>query len=125
MLHASRPTLGFVGIPLAVPCPVPFFECPNVVAKTTKDQDVKYKTKEAAGLDKGSAELKGDFGGVSDELAAVQQYDKELQGRCTKKVPSYEEIAKAREAEIAGLKEALTTLEGGAMFLQENSVSHR
>jgi len=27
MLHASRPTLGFVGIPLAVPCPVPFFEC--------------------------------------------------------------------------------------------------
>ena len=27
MLHASRPTLSFVGIPLAVPCPVPFFEC--------------------------------------------------------------------------------------------------
>ena len=27
LLHASRPTLGFVGIPLAVPCPVPFFEC--------------------------------------------------------------------------------------------------
>ena len=25
--HAARPTLGFVGIPLAVPCPIPFFEC--------------------------------------------------------------------------------------------------
>jgi len=27
LLHATRPTLGFVGIPLAVPCPIPFFEC--------------------------------------------------------------------------------------------------
>ena len=27
MLHASRPTLGFVGIQLSVPCPIPFFEC--------------------------------------------------------------------------------------------------
>ena len=25
--HARRPTLGFIGIPLAVPCPIPFFEC--------------------------------------------------------------------------------------------------
>lgn len=27
LLHATRPTLGFIGIPLAVPCPIPFFEC--------------------------------------------------------------------------------------------------
>ena len=27
LLHASRPTLGFVGIPLNVPCPIPYFEC--------------------------------------------------------------------------------------------------
>jgi len=26
-MHARRPTLGFVGVPLAVPCPIPFFEC--------------------------------------------------------------------------------------------------
>ena len=25
--HARRPTLGFIGIPRAVPCPIPFFEC--------------------------------------------------------------------------------------------------
>ena len=27
LLHARLPTLGFVGIPLSVPCPIPFFEC--------------------------------------------------------------------------------------------------
>ena len=27
MQHARRPTLGFVGIQLSVPCPIPFFEC--------------------------------------------------------------------------------------------------
>lgn len=27
ILHARAPTLAFVGIPLSVPCPIPFFEC--------------------------------------------------------------------------------------------------
>jgi len=27
IMHASKPTLAFVGIPLSVPCPIPFFEC--------------------------------------------------------------------------------------------------
>ena len=27
LLHAARPGLGFIGIPLSVPCPIPFFEC--------------------------------------------------------------------------------------------------
>jgi len=27
MLHARKPSLGFVGITLAVPCPIPYFEC--------------------------------------------------------------------------------------------------
>jgi len=26
VLHARRPSLGFVGVPLAVPCPIPLFE---------------------------------------------------------------------------------------------------
>jgi thioredoxin reductase len=26
LVHATRPSLGFVGIPLSVPCPIPFFE---------------------------------------------------------------------------------------------------
>lgn len=95
----------------------------NTVAMKTKEQDVKYKVKEAAGLDKGAAELKSDLSGVSDELGAVQDYDKQIKGRCVTMPPSYEETKKRREAEIAGLKEALTTLEGSSL-LQEG-VSHR
>lgn len=26
LMHAQQPTLGFIGIPLSVPCPIPFFE---------------------------------------------------------------------------------------------------
>jgi len=93
----------------------------NNVAKKVKEQDVKFKTKEAAGLDKSSTELKSDLGGVSDELGAINEYHKELKGRCVKKAPSYEEVKKAREEEIAGLKEALMNLEGSAMFFQLGS----
>jgi DNA repair exonuclease SbcCD ATPase subunit len=95
----------------------------NTVAGKTKEQDVKYKTKEAAGLDKSTTELKGDLSGVSDELSAIKDYDKQIKGRCVAKPPSYEETKKRREAEIAGLKEALTTLDGSS-FLQE-TVTHR
>jgi len=41
------------------------------IATTQKGQDVKYKTKEAAGLDKAAAELSTDLSAVTDELTAV------------------------------------------------------
>merc|ERR1719171_1418186 len=41
------------------------------IQTTKKSQDVKYKTKDAAGLDKAVAEHSGDLATVSDELAAV------------------------------------------------------
>jgi len=41
----------------------------NAVA--TKQQDVKYKTKDAAGKDKNVSELSTDLDSVSDQLAAV------------------------------------------------------
>merc|ERR1719333_140257 len=40
----------------------------NEIETTTKTQDVKYKTKEAAGLDKAVSELSGDHATVTDEL---------------------------------------------------------
>jgi len=43
------------------------------LANTMKQQDVKYKTKEAAGLDKNVAELSGDLATVTDELDAVSE----------------------------------------------------
>merc|ERR1711959_842410 len=41
------------------------------LSTTSKSQDVKYKTKEAAGLDKAVSELSTDLSTVSEELAAV------------------------------------------------------
>merc|ERR1719222_642246 len=41
------------------------------VATVKKTQDVKYKPKEAAGLDKSVTELSTDLGSVTDELSAV------------------------------------------------------
>merc|ERR1719148_58464 len=54
----------------------------NAVEKTTKGQDVKYKTKEAAGLDKKAAELSTDVEGVKSELDAVNEYLASLEKKC-------------------------------------------
>merc|ERR1719182_1067203 len=93
----------------------------NEIAKATKDQDVKYKTKEAKGLDKDTAEATADRSGVQEELDAVMEYYKGIKARCIAKPESYEERVKRRTAEIAGLKEALSILEGEAVLLQRTS----
>merc|ERR1719375_306615 len=96
----------------------------NAVAKAAKEQDVKYKTAEHVGLDKSIAELKQDRTGVEDELAAINQYFAGIKKECIAKPEPYEEKVKRRNAEIAGLKDALETLNGEAVFLQRSTV-HR
>jgi hypothetical protein len=90
----------------------------NAVAKTTKDQDVKYKTKEAAGLDKAASDLNTDREGVQSELDATLEYLAGLNKKCTYKVESYAERKARRESEIAGLKEALEVLESETALVQ-------
>merc|ERR1719343_760619 len=46
----------------------------NKVAKASKEQDVKYKTAEAASLDKEISELSGDKDTTGTELSAVMEY---------------------------------------------------
>jgi len=94
----------------------------NEIAKTTKEQDVKYKTKEAKSLDKAVAEHTADREGLQTELDAVLDYWEKIKEQCIAKPEPYEERKKRREAEIAGLKEALTILEGEAALLQKNAV---
>merc|ERR1719375_891666 len=89
--------------------------------KIAKESDVKYKTKESKGLDKAVAELSGDLAGVKDQLAALVQYDNKLKESCTAKVEPYAERKKRREANIAGLKDALSALEGNAASLYQQS----
>jgi chromosome segregation ATPase len=92
----------------------------NKISKATMEQDVKYKTKEFTGLDKAIAENSADRDGLNTELDAVLDYYEKIKERCIAKPETYEERKKRREAEIAGLKEALSILEGQA-FLQRRS----
>merc|ERR1719407_425742 len=91
------------------------------IAVVQKGQDVKYKTKEAAGLDKNVAELSSDLDTVSDELGAVLKGLDKLKEMCVAKAEPYAEKKARREAEIAGLKEALQILEGEAVLLQKTA----
>merc|ERR1719488_430380 len=89
--------------------------------KVTKEQDVKYKTKESNGLDKSVAEASSDKSGVETELSAVNEYLAKLEGRCIAKAESYAERAQRRSDEIEGLKSALEILENETAFIQQTS----
>merc|ERR1719463_524342 len=93
----------------------------NEVTKTMKEQDVKYKTKEYTELDKTIAELTSDKEGLTAELDAIYEYLEKLKEMCVAKPETYEERKARREAEIAGLKEALQILEGAAVLLQRSA----
>merc|ERR1712079_245602 len=93
----------------------------NKVTKTMKDQDLKYKTKEVKGLKKAIADLTSDKDTIATELGAVDEYYSKLKDRCIAKPETYEERKARREAEINGLKEALSILESETAFVQRHS----
>merc|ERR1719194_136408 len=66
------------------------------LATVKKQQDVKYKTQEAAGLDKEISELTTDLEAVTDELKAVLKALEKLHEMCDAKVEPYEERKKRR-----------------------------
>jgi len=91
------------------------------IAVTKKQQDAKYKGKEAAGLDKSVADLSTDLSSVSDELSAVMSTLDKLAKMCVAKAEPYAERKARRESEIAGLKEALEILESETALLQKTT----
>jgi chromosome segregation ATPase len=93
----------------------------NEITTTAKNQDVKYKTQEIASLTKALEEATADRTGVQTELDAINEYLDSIHKQCDETVEPYEETKRRREAEIAGLKEALTILEGQAVLVQESS----
>jgi hypothetical protein len=93
----------------------------NEITKAAKMQDVKYKTQESKGLDKQTAETVADRATVQEELDAVMEYFAGIKARCIAKAETYAERVKRRDAEIAGLKEALSILEGESVFLQKTA----
>jgi len=97
----------------------------NKMSTTMKSQDAKYKTKEFKSLDKSISDLSGDKDTTSTELGAVLDYYGKLKERCIAKPESYEERKARREAEVTGLKEALTILENETAFMQRGKRSLR
>merc|ERR1719506_3129028 len=69
----------------------------NEISKVTKEQDVKYKGKEAKGLDESVAEHTTDKTALTEELTAVQKYWDSLQEECIAKVEPYEELTSVQK----------------------------
>merc|ERR1719262_392738 len=95
----------------------------NKIATSTKSQDAKYKEKEATALLKTVLELSSDLDNSQTELSAILKYTEKIRAMCDLKPESYEERKGRREAEIAGLKEALAVLEGESVLLQRGSAT--
>ena len=67
------------------------------------------------------AEAKSDRSGVQEKLDAVMEYLAKIKDRCVAKAETYEERKGRREAELAGLKDALEILENQAAFIQTST----
>jgi hypothetical protein len=93
----------------------------NEIATASKSQDVKYKAKEAAHLDKSVSETSSDLSGAQTELDALMEYLGKLDKMCVAKAEPYAERKARREAEVAGLKEALSILESETALIQKSS----
>merc|ERR1711933_99563 len=87
----------------------------------TKEQDVKYKTKESTQLDKDIAETNSDRSGVQEELDAVMEYLRKIEEQCIAKAETFAERKARFEAELAGLKEALRVLQDETALLQRQA----
>merc|ERR1719291_534848 len=95
----------------------------NEIERTTKTQDVKYKTQEATDLDKAIAEASSDRDSVNTELDAVMEYLASLEKECIEKAETFEERKRRFESELAGLREALRILgDLPSSFLQKRSL---
>jgi len=88
----------------------------NKVSKATKEADAKAKQSEVKSLTVQLGHAKEDHASTSTELDAVMAYIDKLKPQCEEKAMSYEEKKAAREAEIAGLKEALEILSGTGLI---------
>jgi len=88
------------------------------LTKAAKEQDAKYKTQEFTGLEKSISDLSTDRDTENSELSAVSEYYGKLKDRCIAKPELYSTRKARRDAEIAGLKDALTILQNEAALVQ-------
>jgi len=90
----------------------------NTEARITKEHSVQYKIKESTNLKRTLSEYGSDRDSAQSEMDAVLEYAKNLKRMCSLKTEeTYAQRSARREAEVAGLKEALEVLSGEA-FVQ-------
>merc|ERR1719420_2664154 len=94
------------------------------VSKAAKSAEVKGSLSEVKSLDVALKNHKEDLDMTQKELGAVMEYLEKLKPQCESKVMSYAEKKARREAEIEGLKEALSILEGEAVLMQKSVKKH-
>merc|ERR1719327_2034861 len=87
----------------------------SYMTESKKTKATKVKKIEMDNVDKAAAEAKlqedtQDLKGTQHELLAADRYYEKLVPQCVDKGQTFEERTKAREAEIASLKEALSIL---------------
>lgn len=80
------------------------------MANATKSAEVKGKTQEKAGVKESIGMMSEDLAEADKALQAATDFLKGVMEACANKAMSYEERKARREAEIAGLKDALEIL---------------
>jgi chromosome segregation ATPase len=96
----------------------------NKVSKAAKRASKEGKISERKQLGVALGDYNNDLDTTNTELDAVMAYLAKLRDQCVAKAMNYEERKARRDAEIAGLKEALEILsaDDGAALIQRNSV---
>lgn len=99
----------------------------NKVSKSKKEASIKAKTSELKTLEVALTHHKQDYDTETAELSAVMDYIEKLKPQCESRAMTYEERKARRDAEVAGLQEALTILEGDdvAAFIQKKGFLHK
>jgi len=90
----------------------------NKETSAMKKQDIGYKTQEFKSLDKALADMAEDKETMDTQLKAVLEYYSKVKERCVARPESYAERKTRREAEVSGLKEALSILESETALVQ-------
>merc|ERR1719491_586245 len=97
----------------------------SAISKAVKEKSLEYKKKEEAALAKKANEGQSDFENVKEELEGATASYESITKQCTATAESYEEKEAKRQAEIAGLKEALKILEEQTMLLQQQKTGSK